>query len=140
MSDSAAKLVPILDGSNYNAWYKAMQAYLMAQSLWGYANGNLTHPADNHEEWDRQNSIAIGNMILHVKESIQQDVINKGTAAEVWICLRETYGTLTSTSIYKDFKEALNICINPNSNPGPQINKMTTTFQRLSSATMVIPP
>ena len=93
MSDSAAKLVPVLDGSNYNAWYKAMQAYLMAQSLWGYANGDLTRPANNHKEWDRQNSIAIGNMVLHVKESIQQDVINKGTAAEVWICLRETYGT-----------------------------------------------
>ena len=83
MSDSAAKLVPVLDGSNYNAWYKAVQAYLMAQSLWGYVNGDLTRPANNYEEWDRQNSIAIGNMVLCVKESIQQDVINKGTAAEV---------------------------------------------------------
>jgi len=44
MSDHTAKLVPVLDGSNYNTWYKAMKVYLMAYSLWGYANGDITHP------------------------------------------------------------------------------------------------
>ena len=64
MSDQTAKLIPILDRSNYNAWHKAMKAYLMAHSLWGYANGNITRPADNNEEWDKENSVAIGNIVL----------------------------------------------------------------------------
>ena len=64
MSNQTMKLIPVLDRSNYNAWYKAMKAYLMAYSLWGYANGNITHSADNNEEWDKENSVAIGNIVL----------------------------------------------------------------------------
>ena len=139
MSDHTAKLVPVLDGSNYNAWYKAMKAYLMAHSLWGYANGDITRPATDDEDWVKQNSVAIGNMVLRVKESIQQDVIDLDTAEEVWIRLKDSYGTPTSTSIYKDFKEALSLRINPNSHPGPQIDKMSAAFQHLSAAKMIIP-
>jgi len=139
MSDHTAKLVPVLDGSNYNAWYKAMKAYLMAHSLWGYANGDITRPDTDDEDWVKQNSVAIGNMVLRVKESIQQDVIDLDTAEEVWIRLKDSYGTPTSTSIYKDFKEALSLRINPNSHPGPQIDKMSAAFQRLSAAKMIIP-
>ena len=64
MSDQTMKLIPVLDGSNYNAWYKAIKAYLMAHSLWGYANSDITHPADHTEEWDKENSVAIGNIVL----------------------------------------------------------------------------
>src|SRR5712671_3566144 len=115
MSDHTAKLVPVLDGSNYNAWYKAMKAYLMAHSLWRYANGDITRPATDDEDWVKQNSVAIGNMVLRVKESIQQDVIDM------------------------DFKEALSLRINPNIHPGPQIDKMSAAFQRLSATKMIIP-
>jgi len=139
MSDHTAKLVPVLDGSNYNAWYKAMKPYLMAHSLWGYANGDITRPDTDDEDWVKQNSVAIGNMVLCVKESIQQDVIDLDTAEEVWIRLKDSYGTPTSTSIYKDFKEALSLRINPNSHPGPQIDKMSAVFQHLSTAKMIIP-
>ena len=106
----------------------------MAHSLWGYANGNITCPANDCKEWDKENSIAIGNIVLQVKESIQQDVIDLNSVAKVWLHLKDSYGTPTSTSIYKNFKEALSICINPNSHPGPQIDKMSTAFQHLSGA------
>jgi len=69
-----------------------MKAYLMAHSLWGYANSNITCPTTDDEDWVKQNSVAIGNMVLRVKESIQQDVIDLDTAEEVWIRLKDSYG------------------------------------------------
>ena len=90
MSDQTAKLVPVLDGSNYAAWSKAMKAYLMSQSLWGYANATLTcDGADDTADLDKHNSIAIGNIVLRTKESIQQNVIDLPTAAEVWTYLKD---------------------------------------------------
>ena len=43
------QLVPVLDGSNYGTWAKAMKAYLMFMGLWGHATGVdtiLTPPDD----------------------------------------------------------------------------------------------
>jgi hypothetical protein len=54
MSTNVASLVPILDGTNYGIWSKAMKAFLMSLGLWGYADGTLAEPAadaDTHPEW-----------------------------------------------------------------------------------------
>ncbi|KAI0054309.1 hypothetical protein BV25DRAFT_1922811 [Artomyces pyxidatus] len=34
MSNTMTSLVPVLDGSNYQTWSDAMEAYLMAQGTW----------------------------------------------------------------------------------------------------------
>jgi len=44
------------------------------------------------------------------------------TAAEaVWDDLRDRYGAPTIPQVYKDFKEAINIRINPNAHPSLQV-------------------
>ena len=40
MSNALTTLVPILDGTNYCEWSKAMHAYLMSMDLWEFANGD----------------------------------------------------------------------------------------------------
>ena len=44
MSNALTTLVPILDGTNYREWSKAMQAYLMSMDLWEFANGDESEP------------------------------------------------------------------------------------------------
>ena len=65
-------------------------------------------------EWTKHDQQAMGSLILHVAPSIQQDVLRFAHSHEIWEHLDDTYSTATLTSVYKDFKEALNICINAN--------------------------
>ena len=114
----------------------------MSQSLWGHVNGYITQPAngaDDLPEWDKQNTIAIGTLVLRTKENIQQDIIDLPTSSKVWTTLKDCYGTPSSMSIYKDFKETLTIRINPASHPGPQIDRMAAAFAHLSATNMAIP-
>ena len=65
MSNALTTLVPVLDGTNYHKWFKAMQVYLMSMDLWEYANGDeseltlSTPPMDNqcttHKVWKSAN-------------------------------------------------------------------------------------
>src|SRR6266404_1807862 len=43
---------------------------------------------------------------------------------------------LPSLMVYKDFKQAILICFNPNQHPATQLNRMATAFQRLSNVTI----
>ncbi|HXB11437.1 MAG TPA: hypothetical protein VNZ45_05590 [Bacteroidia bacterium] len=42
----------------------------MAHSLWGYVNSDITCPANITEEWDKENTVTIGNIVLRVKKTI----------------------------------------------------------------------
>ena len=82
MSSQLTSLVPILDGSNYGLWSKAMKAYLMSIGLWGHASREIASPAPaedgtNHAnlpEWTKRDQQAMGSILLHVTPSIQQDL------------------------------------------------------------------
>jgi hypothetical protein len=45
MSSQLTSLVAVFDGQNYSNWSKAMHAFLMAQGLWGFADGTNQKPA-----------------------------------------------------------------------------------------------
>jgi hypothetical protein len=143
MSSNVASLVPILDGANYGIWSKAMKAYLMSLSLWGYADGTLAEPAADaatHPEWVQKNSMTMGNIVLRVNASIQQEVAELAAADTIWNRLLTLYGTSSPQGVYKDFKEALNIRLNGNQHPGPQIDKIAACFQQMTAASVPIPP
>jgi hypothetical protein len=143
MSTNVALLVPILDGANYGIWSKAMKAFLMSLGLWGYAGGTLAEPAadaDGHPEWVQKNSMTMGNIVLRVNALIQQEVADIAAADTIWNRLFTLYGTSSPQGIYKDFKEALNIRLNGNQHPSPQIDKMAACFQRMTAASVPIPP
>jgi hypothetical protein len=59
--------------------------------------------------------MAIGHLTLRVNPSIQQELDSLLTfsfANDYWTHLSTCYGTAMPSSIYKDFKESLNICLN----------------------------
>ena len=147
MSLQLTSLMPVLDRANYGLWSKAMKAYLMSIALWGCVSMDIPAPAAAADgtahadlpEWTKHDQQAMGSLILHVAPSIQQDVLCFVQFHEIWEHLNDTYGTAMLTSVYKDFKEALNICINANQHPGPQVDKMITCFQHLTSNSIIIP-
>ncbi len=147
MSSQLTTLVQTFDGSNYQLWSKAMKAWLQLQGLWGFVDGTIVRPADPATgaaaadvaaaeaaiaAWVRSNDMAMGNLVLHLNPSIQES-LGAFTAAEVvWDNLRDHYGAATIPQVYKDFKEVINICINPNTHPSVQLDRMAAAFQRLS--------
>ena len=44
MSSQLNSFTTIFDGTNYMQWAKQMQAFLMSQGLWGYAEGSIDEP------------------------------------------------------------------------------------------------
>ena len=146
MSSQLTSLIPVLDGSNYGLWAKAMKAYLMSIGLWGHANGDIASPEAAEDgtnpdlpEWTKRDQQAMGSLLLRVTPSIQQDLQSETDSEDIWNHLRIAYGQATPTSIYKDFKEALNVRINPSQHPGPQMDRMQACFQRLTSNSIIIP-
>ena len=44
MSSQLNSFTTVFDRSNYTQWAKQMQAFLMSQGLWGYAEGTIDEP------------------------------------------------------------------------------------------------
>jgi hypothetical protein len=61
-------------------------------------------------------------------------------ANDYWTHLSTCYGTVTPSSIYKDFKETLNIRLNPSQHPTQQIDCMVAAFQHLTATFIIILP
>ena len=59
----------------------------------------------------------MGSILLRITPSIQQDLQSELDSEDIWNHLQMAYSTATPTSIYKDFKEALNVHINPSQHP-----------------------
>ena len=145
MSSQLTSLVTLFDGSNWGIWSRAMKAFLMSQGLWGYVNGAITMPvitADpniaaqvaNHTAqqaaltaWNKADDQALGSIILCLKPELQQHA-TQATSASAWDALEQRYSAPTVPSIYKDFKEAISICINPNQHPATQFDKLSAAF------------
>src|ERR1700744_3657853 len=152
MSSQLTSLVTLFDGSNWGIWSRAMKAFLMSQGLWGYVNGTITMPvitadpniaaqvADHTAQqaaltaWNKADDQALGSIVLRLKPELQQHV-TQATAATVWDALEQRYGAATVPSIYKDFKEAISIRINPNQHPAAQFDKLSAAFARLGAVT-----
>jgi len=131
-----------------------MKAWLQSQGLWGFVDRTIVRPVDPAAgaaaaeiaaaeaaiaAWVRSNDMAMGNLVLRLNPSIQES-LGAFTAAEaVWDDLRDRYGAATIPQVYKDFKEAINIRINPNTHPSLQLDRMAAAFQRLSHVAMGLP-
>jgi hypothetical protein len=150
MSGQLTQYVPVLDGSNYLEWARLMEAYLKVQKLWAVTSGFYTQtiPADaanitgdekeEIHDWNESNDQALGNIILRLSPAIQPSIDGK-SAAEVWVHLKDGYGTNTLAAVFKDFKEALNFRLNPNEHPTPQIQRLYTAYTRLAANKQEVP-
>jgi hypothetical protein len=155
MLNNVSQFVPILDGSNYGIWSSAMRAFLISLGLWAHAMGTTAAPAEmldatgvvmNQEacnKWFEKDTMAIGHLTLRVNPSIQQELDSlpaTSFANDYWTHLSTCYGTAMPSSIYKDFKETLNIHLNPSQHPTQQIDHMVAAFQCLTATSIIILP
>ena len=97
---------------------------------------------DHLSNWQKLNSMVVGNITLHLSPSLQQNHTNDLTAENIWLCLETQYGSPSVPSIYKDLKEALNLCFNPNQHPNLVFDKMVAAFghvQQVELTTRLMP-
>jgi gag-polypeptide of LTR copia-type len=127
----------------------------MSLGLWAHATGTTTTPVEmldvtgavmNQEardKWFKKDAMAIGHLTLRVNPFIQQELDSLPAASfanNYWTHLSTRYGTMMPSSVYKDFKETLNIYLNPGQHPTQQIDHMVAAFQCLTAASIIIPP
>jgi gag-polypeptide of LTR copia-type len=127
----------------------------MSLGLWAHTTGTTATPAkmvdaagavtnqEAHNKWFEKDTMAIGHLTLRVNPSIQQELDSLPTASfadDYWTHLSTHYGTAMPSSIYKDFKETLNIRLNPGQHPTQQIDHMVAAFQHLTAASIIILP
>jgi hypothetical protein len=65
MSTALTTFIPILVGTNYQAWSAKMQAYLSSMDLWLIVSSTTARPAQAGEpqtNWDTADTRAIGIM------------------------------------------------------------------------------
>lgn len=149
MSNALTSLVPVLDGTNYQEWAKAMQAYLMSMDLWEYSNGEETEPAlsatptdaerATHKIWKSFNQKALANLVLRINPTIREEVASLTKANDIWTHLKTHFDVIQPTTVFKDFKEAISIRIDASKHPLPQVNKLQAAVHRLSTNGVSIP-
>ena len=149
MSNALTSLVPVLDGTNYQEWAQAMEAYLMSMDLWEYANGDETEPGLSttptdaeravHKTWKSGNQKALSNLILRINPTIREEVASLNKADTIWNRLKTHFDVVQPTTLFKDFKEAISIRIDANKHPLPQINRLQAAVHRLSTNGVTIP-
>ena len=154
MSSQLNSFTTVFDGSNYMQWAKQMQAFLMSQGLWGYAEGTIDKPLfptpvdkdgkpekvsdeekakyeELHAPWKRSQDMAQGSIMLCLTPSIQQNLSYVTTAEALWDALKDAYDVTNVPTIYKDFKEFFSFRINPNQHPAPQFDRLSAALGRL---------
>jgi len=142
-------LVLVLDGTNYQEWAKAMEAYLMSMDLWEYANRDEQQPTQSSpptqdekitfKAWKSANQKALANVILWVKPSIREDIAMLNNAETIWNHLKTHFNMVQPTTLSKDFKAAISIQIDATKHPLPQVNRLQAAVQHLSNNGVSMP-
>ena len=111
MSQALVNLVPLLDGSNYKAWARAMESYLKSMDLWEIISRDepwptFVNPAHHTvaedtamAAWTKISNHVMGNIMLRCTPSIQ-DKIQDEDAPMAWDTLKIEYGTVGPTTIF----------------------------------------
>ncbi|KAI0055096.1 hypothetical protein BV25DRAFT_1769569, partial [Artomyces pyxidatus] len=129
MSNTMTSLVPVLDGSNYQTWSDAMEAYLMAQGTWHVIV--TTQPDDTtRPAWDADNYKAMGVIRLRCTPQIAAKIKGSLLAVTMWETLEKEYGKPGISAIFSEFKAALAVEIPNNAHPAAAIDEIAMHFSR----------
>jgi hypothetical protein len=151
MSTALNTIVPVLDGTNYQVWMRAMKAFLRSQDLWFYVNGTWTRPgfADPANPtdaeiaarnlWDSNSNKAMGFITLHLTPIIQDKVESINTAALVWTRLETDYSAISPTQVFDLYKKTLTFRIDQKKPPCPQFEYLEGLYTHLAAETVDIP-
>jgi len=132
MSSQLTTLVQTFDGSNYQLWSKAMKAWLQSQGLWGFVDRTVVRPVDPAAVLPLRKlplqklQLLLGSGVTIWPWAILSYTLTLRSKKALEILLpQRLFGTIfaivmvlhTIPQVYKDFKEAINIRINPNAHP-----------------------
>ena len=130
--DTIPSTVPILNGSNYRPWERAMKAFLQTKGLFKYLRATYIEPRaataaeiasmgaatataatisavqaiiDAREQYEEDTDKIIGYFILKMTSSLQQLHAGATNAKTLWESLATAYATTGSVAIFNDFTE-----------------------------------
>ena len=159
-STNNASLVPILDRTNYRQWAVAMKALIQSTGMWAYPMGKVEReyfPEDENEfqaltatrkaeimasinEFEKNDGMVLGQIMLRLSTTIQQNHQHCHTSASLWNALLTTYGKSTASAVFKDFKDCLNSRITTNADPQIYFDKVFGAYAHIKAADVAIPP
>ena len=159
-STNNTSLVPILDGTNYRQWAVAMKALIQSTGMWAYPMGKVSReyfPDDDAEfqaltatrkaeimasinDFEKNDGMVLGQITLRLSPTIQQNHQHCHTSASLWNTLLATYGKLTASTVFKDFKDCLNSHNTMNADPQIYFDKVFGAYACMKAADVAVPP
>jgi hypothetical protein len=94
---------------------------------------------DKLEDWEDDNSKAVGSMQLRLHHTIQFKYRDSEKAGELWDDIKEEYGVPGKTAIYLEFKAVLDTHIPAHTDPIVAIDKMDAHFGRMEQSLAPVP-
>ncbi|MCH79625.1 hypothetical protein A2U01_0000378 [Trifolium medium] len=89
-----ALVTPLLSGSNYHSWSRAMTMALKSKNKIKFINGSLPKPDDEDADslaWDRCNTMIMSWISNSVDSDISQSILWMDSAYEIWEDLKERF-------------------------------------------------
>ena len=160
-----SSLVPVLTGPNYQVWAPAMKSFLMLQGQWCVLSCPCPYditldkdskPLDESalpdqekidvnrekiEDWEDDNSKAVGNITLHLSPAIQGNYTNPSmeSARVLWVALEMLYEKPGVIATYLEFRAAIETKMLDHKDPSLCINKTIVHLTHVITAGLEIP-
>jgi gag-polypeptide of LTR copia-type len=152
MSTALTTFIPILVGTNYQAWSAKMRAYLSAVDLWLIVSTTMPHPAQAGEaqtNWDTANARAIGIISLTLADHVLRKIGSLVNAAQPiaaaqlsnlwWTQIENHYGTISPSQVFDLIKQAINFRLGSSNHPRPQLERLEAIHADLATNQAELP-
>ena len=165
-SNTLPSEIPLLDGSNYRCWERAMKAFLQTKELFKLLRATyvellplsaaeliqynsdatpeatitlLQRKVDLHVEWEDNNECILGYITLKISAPIQQITVNITNARTLWNDLATNYSTTRSAGIFMDFQAVTDWKFNDRKDPQTSINELLARINHLTADGLTLP-
>jgi hypothetical protein len=137
MLTALTTFVPVLVGTNYQAWSAKMKAYLSSVDLWLIVSSAMACPAQAGEaktNWDTADARAIGIISLTLADHVLRKVQSPVTVAQPvaaaqlsslwWTQIENHYRTISPSQVFDLIKQAINFHLDGSKHPCPQLEHL----------------
>ena len=161
MSSQLTNLVPVLDRTNYQQWFAAMQSFLMSQGQWkctkegadaptittttiapeaeGDTSTSITAGKEELASWNKDAEKALGNIRLHLHHTIGYQFNDVTSPSKLWEILKAKYGPVGLTCAFVEFKAIIDTVIPNGVDPSPALDKIMSHHTHLTNMECEIP-
>jgi hypothetical protein len=152
MSTALTTFIPILVGTNYQAWSAKMRAYLSSMDLWLIVSAATARPVQAGEaqtNWDTADARAIGIISLTLVDHVFRKVrslVNTAQPIEAaqlsylwWTQIETHYGTISPSQVFDPIKQAINFHLDGSSQPHPQLERLEAIHADLATNQAELP-